>query len=805
MRGAHVVERVLRDARFGLRQLRRSPLLTAVAVLTLAIGIGLNTAVFSLVHAILLRSPSYPAANRLVWVTPFHNDFRQDTRASRADYQVWKQQAHAFEAMTAYGTEDLALESGSEATQERVASIGGDFWAITGVQPHLGRLFGETEQESVVLSHELFERRFGARPSVIGEIAVLGGHPFTVTGVLPKGFRVIFPQQTAPGDDIRDLDAFIALPGGHETPGTPIPRTERPSPPWVSVVARLRPDVPLALAQAEMDAVHARLHREYPRPPALQRSMRVVFLSDKLVENARQALLVLWGAVAFVLLIATANVANLLLAQASSRARETAIRVAIGAGRTQLVVQMLVESLLLALIGGGVGVGVAYATVPVIVALAPAGVPGLADAAVNGTVLAFTLVVTIATGVLFAWAPIFETRASNLATVLGNVARSATSKRTGIDGLLISAEIALALVLLAGAALMMKSLRQLQDYPAGFSPERTFTMRIPLSGPRYEAFDRKIGFINDLLGRLGTTPGVEAAGIAASTYHMPLTVQGRTSSSGEPSVVAVRMVSPGYLRAMGVSLVRGRWPAIEEEFDAMVVNQTFAQRLLPGGDPIGKSIGGSFVSGTIVGIVADFPYSQLDGARTPELYYPYLRAPSTRSIAVAVRMSPSAVSTVRELATEVDRTQPVYEFRRLEDSLSASIAPRRFNTLLIGAFAFGALILAVTGTFGVVARTVTRRTREAGVRIALGARPGDVVRLIVRQSMAYAAVGIALGVPATLTLGRTLRGMLHGVEPHDPAAIAFATLVLALASLIASVVPALRAAHIDPLAALRSE
>ena len=802
---ARIIERVVRDARFGLNQLGRSPLLAVSAVLTLAIGIGLNTAVFSLIYAILLRSPSYPAADRLVWVTPFSNQSRQDTWASRADYLIWKQQAHAFEATTAYGTEDLALESGSEATQERVASISGDFWAITGAQAHLGRLLADTERESVVLSYALFERRFGARPSAIGEIAILGGHPFTVAGVLPKGFRVIFPQQTAPGDDIRELDAFIALPGGHETPGMPIPRTERPSPGWVSIVARLRPDVPLAAAQTEMDALHARLHREYPRPPALQRTIRVVFLTDKLVEGARQALLVLSGAVAFVLLIATANVANLLLAQAASRTREMAIRVAIGARRGQLAVQMLIESLLLALIGGGAGVGIAYAAVPVIVALAPAGVPGLADAAVNGTALAFTLVVTIATGVLFAWAPVFETRAANLGTVLGSASRSATFKRTRIDGLLISAEIALALVLLAGGALMMKSLRQLQEYPAGFSPERTYTMRIPLSGPRYEAFEQKIEFVNELQRRLEATPGVEAAGISASTYHLSLTVQGRIEPSGEPSHVAVRMVSPGYLRAMGVSLVRGRWPGVEEEFDAMVVNETFARRLVPGGDPIGKSIGGSFVSGTIVGIVADFPYSQLDAARTPELYYPYLRAPSTRSIAVAVRMSPAAVSVVRELASQVDPTQPVYEFRRLEDSLSASIAPRRFNTLLIGAFALGALILALTGIFGVVARTVTRRTREAGVRIALGARPGDVVRMIIGQAMAHAAIGIAVGVPATLALGRTLRGLLHGVEPHDPAAIAFATLILVLASLVASALPALRAARVDPLVALRAE
>ena len=799
-----LIQHVLADARFGLRQLRRSPLATGIAVLTLAVGIGLNTAVFSLVHGILLRSLPYPGADRLVWVAPVATQFRQDTQASRADYLLWRQQAHAFEAMAAYGTHDLALEGVGEATQERVASIGGDFWGITGAQPALGRLFADGEERSVVLSHDLFERRFGARPSVVGEIAVISGYQFTVTGVLPKGFRVTFPQQTAPGDDVRDLDAFIALPEGQETPGTPIPRTERPSPPWVCVVARLREGVAVERAQAEMAAIHARLHQEYPRPPALQRAMRVLLLRDKLVEHARQALLVLSGAVAFVLLIATANVANLLLAQASSRARETAIRVAVGAGRARLAAQMLVESLLLAVIGGAAGIGIAYAAVPIVVSLAPSGVPGLADVALNGTVLAFTLVVTVVTGVLFAWAPIFETRLANLRTVLAGAARSATARSRRIDGLLISAEVALALVLLAGAGLMMKSMRQLQDYPPGFSPDQTYTMRIPLSGPRYEAFERKIEYIDELLERLTATPGVEAAGISASNYHLPVTVQGQAASA-DPPFVAVRMVSPGYLRAMGVSLVRGRWPAVDEEFDAMVVNQSFARILLPGGDPIGKSIGGSFISGTIVGVVADFPYSQLDGPRVGELYYPYKRAPATRAISVAVRMSPSAVSTVRDLARNIDPGQPVYEFRRLEDSLATSIAPRRFNTLLIGTFAFAALIMAVAGTFGVVARIVTRRTREAGVRIALGARPVDVVTLIVRQTMAYTAIGLVVGIPATLAVGRALRGLLYGVEPHDPAAIAFATVVLAVASLLAGCVPALRAARVDPLVALRSE
>jgi putative ABC transport system permease protein len=466
---------------------------------------------------------------------------------------------------------------------------------------------------------------------------------------------------------------------------------------------------------------------------------------------------------------------------------------------------MLVESLLLALIGGAVGVGVAYAAVPVIVALGPAGVPGIADATVNGPVLAFTLVIAAATGVLFAWAPILETRPAHLRTILGDAARSATLKKTRLDGVLIGAEVALALVLLAGAALMMKSLWRLQVYPAGFSPERTYTMRVPLSGPRYEAFDRKLEYISQLLGRLEATPGVEAAGISASTYHLSLRVQGKGVTTDQPRLVAVRMVSSGYLRAMGVSLIRGRWPAVDEERDAMVVNETFARTMLPKGDPIDTAITGSFVSGTVVGIVADFPYSQLDGERAAELYYPYQRSPATRSIGVAVRMSPSAVATVQQLASDLDRTQPVYEFRSLEESLATSIAPRRFNTLLIGTFAVGALLMAVAGTFGVVARTVTRRTREAAIRIALGARPADVVLMIVRQAMVHTIAGMVVGVLAALAVGRTLRGLLHGVEPDDPAMIAVAAAVMVLSGLVASSVPALKAARVDPLAALRTE
>ncbi len=800
------LDQILLDARFGLRQLARSPLVTAVAVLTLAIGIGLNTAVFSLVNAVLLRPLPYPESERLVWIAPYSERTGQDTFASPGDYRVWRQQTHLFDRMAAYGTQDLNLLVGREASQERVASIAGDFWAITGAQPMLGRLGADEDEQSLILSYGLFQRRFGGQPTIVGQAVEISGVPFTVVGVLPETFRVTFPQQTAPGDELRDIDAFISLPRGQEPPGTPITSPNRPAPSWVRVVARLGSAIPLSLARMETQALHARLQRDYPRPPMLMRNIRVIPLKDKLAENVRLSLLVLQGAVGFVLLIAVANVANLLLAQASLRTRETAIRAALGAGRRRLILQFLVESVVLALIAGTAGVLVAYAAVPLLVSLAPFSVTGIADIAVDGPVLAFTLFVSISTAVLFAWAPVFETSRVSLLSTLGGTAPTATASNARTQGLLISLEVGLAVLLLTAAGLMVKSLWQLQLYPSGFSPQGTYTMRIPLSGPRYDDLGQKHVYVNELLQRLEHTPGVEAAGIAGVTYNMPVVVTG--VDRGEPESqppVAVRMVSPAYLRAMGVALVRGRWPSAEEALDAVVVNETFARSLIPNGDPIGRTISGSFLSGTIVGVAHDFAYASLDGEARPELYYPWQRSPATRSVGVAVRMSEPAVPVVRRLIEGIDHTQPVYQFQSLEQALSESVAPRRFNMLLLELYAGAAAVMALAGTFGVVARSVSRRTRETAVRIAVGARPAAVVFMIVRDAMGYVVLGIGAGVMATVGAGRVMGGMLHGVEPHDPPTIAAIAAGLAAAAFVACYVPATRAARVDPVVALRQE
>jgi putative ABC transport system permease protein len=802
---ARLTAYLIQDGRFALRQLARSPLVAAVAILTLAIGIGLNTAVFTLVNAVLLRPLPYPHPERLVWIAPYDELHKQQTWASRGDYLVWKQQTHVFEKMAAYGTRDLNLIVGGEPSQERIASIGGDYWEITGAQPMLGRLPAEDDEQGVVLSYGLFQRRFGGSPAIVGQGVEIGGAAFTVVGVLPATFRVTFPQQTTPGDELRDLDAFISLPHGQQRPGSEIKSPNRPAPYWVRVVARLAPGISVSRALLEMQTLHAQLKRDYPRPPALQTSIHVVSLHDRLTEGARFSLVVLQGAVGLVLLIAVANVANLLLAQASLRTRETAVRAALGAGRGRLMLQFLVESIVLALIAGAVAVVVAYTAVPLLVSLAPFSLTGIADITVDGRVLAFTFCVSIVTAVLFAWAPVFETSRVSLLSTLGGTTPAATAGSVRTQGLLISFEVALAVLLLTGAGLMIKSLWNLQLYPEGFSPRGTYTMRVPLSGPRYDDLGRKHAYVNELLQRLENAPDVEAAGIASVTYNIPVEVSGAGRGTADsPPVVAVRMVSPAYLRAMGVSLVRGRWPTAADAHESVVVNETFARRVIPDGDPIGKAIGGSFLSGTIVGIAHDFA-STLDGEARAELYYPWNRSPATQSVVVAVRTSEPAVPAVRRLVETIDRTQPVYRFHTLEQSLSESIAPRRFNMLVLELYAGAAAIMALVGTFGVVARSVSRRTRETAVRIAVGARPATVVSMIVREAMTYVLLGIGVGVAGTFGAGRLMRGMLYGVEPHDPPTILVIAAGLAVAALLACYLPAAKAANVDPVIALRQE
>lgn len=809
------LDQLFQDIRYGLRMLRRSPGFTAVVILTLALGIGMTTAVFSVVNAVILRPLTYPDANRLVWLSDYDYESGGDYLVSPAAYVLWRDAANSFESMAAYGNQDFALMTRGESTQERIASISDNFWVIAGGQPALGRLFRRGEPNTIVLSHALFERRFGADPQVIGKTVSVNGHQFTVTGVLPQSFQFLFPQQFS--DERRDIDAYIPLPDAllrlwmvRASQEETITKSVGPAPWAVCVVGRLKPNVPFERARAEMETIHARVKQEHY--PSWQQDLRlhVVPLTEKLVGKTRSALVVLLGAVGFVLLIASTNIANLLLARTSTRQREIAIRAAIGAGRVRLIRQCLVESVLLALLGGAASLFLAHWAINIIVKLGSDIIPRVGQANIDSRVLVFTLAVSIATGLLFGLGPALSFWRGNLHDGLKDEARS-FSAGTGhlrVRGLLVTAELALAIVLLAGAGLMLKSFWRMNTYQSGFVPEKILVMMVSLYGPQYTAWLQKDAYIRELLGRIENLPGVEAAGVHRVTLNTAVKVEGAPPKpSGEEPFAAVRAVSAGYLRAMGVPLVKGHWPP-DGSFDTFVVNEAFVRETLPNLDPIGRHLSGSIMNGTIVGVVADFKAWQLDAEPLPEVYIPYQLPPMGRSVRVAVRTSgdPRPIAPIiRKLASGIDPTQPVYEFGTLAQALSDSIAPRRFNLFLLGAFAATALLMALVGIYGVIAYSVAQRRHEIGIRVALGAQRGEIVGMIIRQGMGFALAGIVIGLAAALGLTRLMASLLYDVKPNDPATFLVVAATLGTTALLACWGPALKAASVDPIIALRHE
>jgi len=810
VRGMRFFEELWQDIRYGLRMLRRNPGFTTVVIVTLALGIGMNTAVFSVLNSVLLRSLAYPEADRLVWLANYDDYFKQDTWGSRADYLLWRDQARSFESMAAYGNQDLALVAADQASQERIASITGDFWSITGARPAFGRLFRSGEAGTIVLSHGLFERRFGGDSQVVGTSVSLNGHSFTVAGVLSEDSRFLFPQQWVSGAERREIDAYISIPDAVETPGEPVTQKQGPAPFWISVVGKLRLNIPIEQARAEMETIYARIAREYPTP-LRNRSLHVILLKEKLVGSARTALLALLAAVGFVLLIASVNIANLLLARASVRRREIAIRTALGAGRMRVIRQLLVETFLLALLGGVAGLALSQGCLAIMVRLGSQSVPRLGETQTDTSVLLFALGVSLFTGVLFGVGPAISLGRTNLHNSLKADRRTSSSSARGLRGrgLLVVVELALAIVLLTGAGLMLKSFWRMNASPPGFTPESILVMRVSLSGPQYRSWPPQEAYLQELLRRVNTAPGVRAVGIDCGTLNTAVRTEGAQQSSTQvPRLASVRFVSPGYLRAIGVPLIQGRWPTDEESLDVVLVNQSFTRTMVNSGDPIGKPVSGSFLSGTTVGIVADFKYWQLDAEPRPEVYVAYEWSPMVRSVRVVVRTSGDvrvAASTIRNLISEIDRALPVYELQTLEQALSDSIAPRRFNLFLLVTFAATALLLGLIGIYGVIAYSVAQRTNEIGIRRALGAQRSDIVRMVLWQGMQMALAGIGVGLAAALGLTRLMASLLYDVKANDPLTFAAVALTLAATALLACWIPALRAALVDPAVALRCE
>ena len=813
------LEQTLQDLRFASRVLRLNAAYTTAIVLTLALGIGMNTAMFSVVDAVLLQPLPYPSPERLIYLTNGAVGCHPDCMVSRSDYVVWRAQAQSFEKMTAYGNEDVALVDGENSDTERIASITGSFWDIAGATPALGRLFTPTEPNVLVLTWALFEHRFSSNPSVIGKTVTVDGHPFTIAGVLPKDFRFLFPQELWTGDELRDIDAFIPLPDIHEVPGDPIVANPKlgPMPAWVRVVGRLKAGVPFNQAKAEMQGIFERTVRSNPKGflhRYLEESIRYfrfMMLTESLVGGSRLALLVLFGAVVFVLLIATSNIANLLLARSSTRQRELAIRTALGAGRMRIIRQFLAESILLALLGGIAGLVLARLALTLIILIGAQAVPRIAETTIDGWVLAFALAISLATGVLFGLAPasIFWRRSTD--AVSSMKAASASDSPLRLRGLLVSVELTLAIVLLTAAGLMLRSFWRMNDYPPGLAPDKILVMKLSLSGgPYFKNWPQQDAFLHELFQRIGSVPGVQSYGIDCGTLNQPINVEGVSwGSANDQPVAALRAVSPGYLRVMNVPLTQGRWPTERETFDVVLVNQSLAWKTVGRGrEIVGRHLQGSFLNATIAGVVADFRDWQLDEAPAPQVYMAYQRAPVVNTVRVVVRTVVDPVyveSAIRKLASSIDRNVPVYQLQTLQQAFFDSIAPRRFNMFLLGTFAGTALLLALVGVYGVIAYSVVQRTREIGIRMALGAEQGHIISMVLRQGMKMVVAGIAVGILAALALTRLMASMLYDVKSNDPATFFIVAWLLALTALAACFLPALKAARVDPMVALRYE
>ena len=812
------LEQLLQDIRYGVRGLRRNPGFTAVVVLTLALAIGMNTAVFSLVNAILVRPLPYPDPDRLVWLGNYNRFFKAEMVVS-PDYVDWKEQAASFAGMVAYRTGGHTLATAEGAGQHVLADVTTDFWDISGARPALGRFFGPEDREGIVLSDELFEREFRRDPNVVGRSVIVDGRAVTVLGVLPKGFRFLLPAGFGlPTGNAREIEGYMPNPVAWQHP----PRGRNIS--VQLVIAKLKPGVSIERARSELAGIQARIAAQNPSVRYDAQSLRVTPLQEKLAAGARPALLVLLAAVSFVLLIACANIANLLLARGAARQKEIAIRTAIGAGRARVIRQFLGENLALALLGGGLGLLLARLAMPVIVSLAPPSLPRLGETTLDSRVLLFALAATLVTGFAFGITPAIFLRRSGPYEVLKQGGRTSSAGSAGLPlrRLLVSAELALALVLLTAAGLMIKSFWRMNARPPGFDPERILALRVPFSGPRYRAVAEQRRFAEQMLERARQLPGVEAASVLAQGQ-----LRGSGTAPHDPNLaslssaqvmrlphVTFSTVSSGFDRVMGLRVVRGRWLAESEPGPAVVINESMSHELFGEGDAIGRQLGladnvnDPATLAAIVGVVSDLKYSRLDAPAEPEVYIPYQISTSLLGMTVMVRTAASAAAmapAIRDAIASVDRTQPVAEVKTLEQALADSIAPRRFNLYLLGAFATSALLLALIGIYGVIAYAVAQRTHEIGVRIALGAQRGQVVRLVVIEGMRVAAVGITVGLAAAFALTRLMASLLYDVKPTDPSTYAAVAAALAATALAACCKPALQAAWLDPARALRQE
>jgi putative ABC transport system permease protein len=809
------------DVRYAVRQLGKSPGFAAVAVLTLALGIGANTAIFSVVDGVLLRPLPYHDAHRLVrvWHVPPSKSFpgMETFTVSAANYLDWRSQNHVFEDMAIYSYRGFTLTGGDKPQQVDAGAVSASFFPTLGVEPLLGRVFLPEEDQPgrgnvVVLSHKFWQEHFASSPEIVGRQIHLDGQSFLVAGVMPAGFRI--PDYAELWTPMAWTDRERAVRGEHH----------------YVVIARLKREANLKQSQAEMNTISSRLEQQYPEDDKGWGAV-VRPLHADMVGDVRPALLVLLGSVAFVLLIACVNVANLTLAKTFGRQKEIAIRTALGASAARVLRQILVESVLLALAGGAVGLVFAHFGVRLIMAFLADKVPHAVEVSLDVTVLAFTLAVSVATGLLAGILPGLRLSRPNvnqaLKQGLGRTDSVSSGQKT--RGVLVIAEVALSLVLLFGAGLMIRSFEQLQRVNPGFDPDNVLTMSLSVPRTKFQEPVQQTAFFEQVLERVRALPAVESAGVVddvplnGNGSHQPIAIEGRPAlEMADQPEVDVRLASPGYMRSLHIPISRGRdfnqgdvagRPAV------ILISESMAREFWPNEEPIGKRLKMTFFPDTVrevVGVVGDVKLDALDQTRPSATLYvplgqvtaPAMAAWSSFPMTLVVRTSSAPgglVASTTHAVHEVDAEIPVRDVLTMNELMANSVSQQRFNMLLLGTFGVLALVLAAMGIYSVLSYTVKRRVQEIGIRLALGARLADVLRMVVLEGMRPVFFGVAVGMAGALVLGRALASLIFAVKPTDPLAFLGAAVLLALISLVACLVPAYRATTVDPIAALRYE
>jgi predicted permease len=815
-RGLPLLESLFQDLRYGARMLRKNPGFTLIAVLTLALGIGATTAIFSVVNGVLLRPLPYPEAERLMSLTERSPQLERNFIAY-PNLLDWRAQNTVFEQIAVYRTTNFTITGKGEPERVIGGQVSAELFPALRVSATLGRTFLTEEDKPggnpvVLLSHGLWQRRFGADPSIIGQSLSLNGRNWQVAGVMPARFQ--FPNRvelwTPLGQTLDDPDWMHR--GNHQ---------------GIYGLARLKPGATLTQARSEMEAIAVRLEQQYPATNQGAR-VSVVPLLEETVQDVRRALLVLLATVGFVLLIACANIANLLLARAATRQKEMAIRLALGASRGRLLRQLLAESALLALLGGSVGLWLAARGVALIVAAnasGPSAIPRAQEIGLDWQVVIFTTAISLLTSLLFGLAPAWQASKPALNETLKEASRGTTGGpgQHRLRGALVIAEVALSLVLLIGAGLMLRSFYNLQRVNPGFQTDHLLTLRVALPPARYTTAEQIGNFYQQLLQRLNALPGVQSVGAATwmplvgGGNNSPFSVEGQPEPEpGEAPLADISNITPDYFRLMGIALQQGRAFTEQDNLNAplvVILDELTAQRHWPNTDPIGKRIrlGGNNPAApwaTVVGIVPPVKlYGLARASNHAQVYRSLLQFPQpTATIGVRAAADPVSLNTtVRQQVLALDGDLPIFNVKTMEQVLTDSVASQRLNTLLLGIFAAVAFILAAVGIYGVMSYLVAQRTQEIGIRLALGAQALDVLKHVLRQGMTLTLIGISLGLAGALALTRFMTTLLFGVNATDSLTFAVITVLLALVALLACLVPARRATKVDPMIALRHE